>query len=437
MKNKDTALQIFTLVSNLGGTAASCSFSEAENKDISVRNGEVETSNVNRSRRLHLSVWFGKKTASVSGVGNSEDEMRTLVERACAMAKVNQENPFALLSGKSLWPSNIPELALNLKMADSCNPTLDEMRNFALSMEQAGLSVQGVSATRGARVQRTKEFVSLYTTKGFEGEFESTSYGVVVDCIAGTEENMQGWSEGDSVSHFSLLRSPEEMGRLAGETAVALLGASPVRSSHMPVVFDRYVSGSILGHFARVINGELVHQHSSFLNRETLGNRIFPSSVQIVSDPLTPKLLGSFPFDSEGIAGKRIDFVSEGVLQRFITDLQSGAKLGVIPTGSTGNLHMKNGNVSREELIAGIDRGFLVMEFMGKGVNIATGDYSRGASGFLIENGKITRPVNGVTIAGNLRDMFEKIVPANDMVLGRFNVPTLRIDGMMVAGKEG
>lgn len=436
MKNKDTALQIFALVSKLGGTAASCSFSEGENKDISVRNGEVETSNVNRSQGIQISVWFGKKAASVSGVGRSEDEIRILVERVCAMAKVNQENPFALLSEKSLWPINILELASRLDMADSYNPTLDEMRDFALSMEKAGLLVPGVSTTRGAEVQRVRELVSLYTTAGFEGEFESTSYGAGVGCIAGIEENMRGWSESDSVSHFSLLRPPEEMGCLAGETAVALVGASPLSSSHMPVIFDRYVSGSILSHFSRAINGELVHQNSSFLNRGALGSRIFPYGVQIVSDPLIPKLTGSFPFDREGIAGKRLDFVKWGVLQRFTTNLQSGAKLGVIPTGSTGNLHMKNGNVSREELIAGIDRGFLVMEFMGKGVNIATGDYSRGASGFLIENGKITRPVNGVTIAGNLRDMFAKIVPANDMVLGRFNAPTLRIDGMMIAGKE-
>lgn len=436
MKDKDTALQIFSLVSKLGGTAASCSFSEGENKDISVHNGEVETSNVNRSRGLQLSVWFGQKAASVSGIGNYEDEIRTLVERACAMAKVNQENPYALLSEKSLWPTNIPELVSRLEMADAYNPTLDDMRDFALAMEKAGLSVPGVSATRGARMQRVRELVSLYTTAGFEGEFESTSYGAGVDCIAGTEENMQGWSEGDSVSHFSLLRSPEEMGRLAGETAAALLGASPVSSSRMPIVFDRHVSGSILGHFLRAINGELVHQNSSFLNRETVGSRIFPFGINIVSDPLIPKLTGSFPFDGEGIAGKRLDVVKWGVLQRFVTNLRSAAKLGIVPTGSTGNLHMENGKVSRDEIIAGIDRGFLVMEFMGKGVSIATGDYSRGASGFLIENGKITRPVNGVTIAGNLRDMFAAIVPANDMELGRFNAPTLRIDGMMVAGKE-
>lgn len=436
MKNKDTALQIFALVSKLGGTGASCSFSEGENKDISVRNGEVETSNVNRSQGVQISVWFGKKVASVSGVGRSKDEIRTLAERACAMAKVNQENPFALLSEKSLWPENIPELVSRLEMADSYNPTLNDMRDFALSMEKAGLSVPGVSATRGAEMQRGREFVSFYTTEGFEGGFESTSYSAGVDCIAGTEENMQGWSEGDSVTHFSLLRSPQEIGRLAGEIAVTLLGSSPIPSSQTPVVFDRYVSGSMLGHFAKAISGELIHQKSTFLNRESLGSRIFSPGVQIVSNPLIPKLSGSFPFNSEGIAGQRIDFVKEGILQEFITNLQSGAKLGVTPTGSTGNLHMENGKVSRDEIIAGIDRGLLVMEFMGTGVNIATGDYSRGASGFLIENGKITRPVNGVTIAGNLRDMFATVVPANDMELGRWNAPTLRIDGMMVAGKK-
>jgi PmbA protein len=247
---------------------------------------------------------------------------------------------------------------------------------------------------------------------------------------------MQSWTEVHNARHFSLLRDPGEMGRLSGETAVSFLGASSIPKREMPVVFDRYVSGSIPSHLVQAILGENIHQGRSFFRRQSLDTEVFSPFVSIVSDPLIPRLLGSHPFDGEGIAGTRRELVSGGVLKSFVANLRSAAKLGIAPTGSVGNLYMENGNVSREALIAGINRGFLVMEFLGQGPNITTGDYSRGASGFLIENGKITRPVNGVTIAGNLRNMFAKIVPANDMVLGRFNAPTLRIDGMMVAGKK-
>lgn len=437
MKNKmkNRADKIFSLVRKNGGTAASCSFSQEENKEASVRDGEVETSHKDDSHGLTLRVWFGKRVATVSGNPRSEDEYERLAERACAMARANPEDPFALLAPKELWPENIPECVSFLELADTYSPSLADLAEIALKIENAGLSVSGVSHSGGVGAESAKSSFALFTTEGFEGAYSETSYGIGASFIAGEGNAMSQWGEGEGVRFFSDFRPFEETGKIAGEMAVALLGAAPIPSSRMPVVFDRYVSDSILGHLKHAITGGLIHQKSSFLNRETLGSRIFPFGINIVSDPTLPKLPGSFPFDREGIIGKRLDLVKWGVLQRFTTNLQSGAKLGVIPTGSTGNLHMENGKVSREELIAGIDRGLLVMGFLGKGVNIATGDYSRGAFGFLIENGQITRPVNGVTIAGNLRDMFMKIVPANDMLLGRFNAPTLRIDGMTVAGR--
>ncbi|MBI2120165.1 MAG: TldD/PmbA family protein [Parcubacteria group bacterium] len=433
---KNTAVKIFSLVSGLGGTAASVSFSRTENKDLSVRNGEVENQNINRSRGIDIAVWFGNKVAAVSGVGQSDAEIIRLAERACAMAKASQADPFALLAQESLWPKNISELAAELELYDDRDLSLAEMKQFALSLEMASMSVPGVSRSDGAGVQQTKRFHAFYTTEGFEGAFESASYGADAACIAGTGENMQMWREGDIVRHFALLRDPEELGRLAGETAASFLGAENIPSETLPVVFSHYVSSSILGHLKQAINGELIHQESSFFNREKIGGRIFSPGINIVSNPLLPKLTGSFPFDGEGIAGKKLDIVRDGVLQSFLTDLRSAAKLGTEPTGQTGNLHMENGALSREELIADIPRGFLVMEFLGQGPNISTGDYSRGARGFLIENGKITRPVDGVTVAGNLTDMFTHITPASDMLLGLFNTPTLRIDGMTVAGKE-
>jgi PmbA protein len=434
MKNK--ADKIFSTVRKNGGTAAICSFSEEENKEVSVRDGEVETSHKDDSHSLTLRVWFGKRVATVSGNPRSENDHERLAERASAMARANPEDPFALLSPKELWLENIPGTVSSLDLADTYAPSLADLAGMALTLEKAGLSVPGVSHSGGVGVESTKSNFALFTTEGFEGAYSETSYSVGASFIAGEGSAMSQWGEGEGVRFFSDFRPFEETGKVAGEMAVALLGATPIPSSRMPVVFDRHVSGSLLGNLKQAINGTLIHQKSSFLNRETLGSLIFPFGINIVSDPLIPKLSGSFPFDGEGIAGRKIDVVKWGVLQRFVTNLRSAAKLGISPTGSLGNVHMENGKVSREELIAGIDYGLLVMEFLGKGVNIATGDYSRGAVGFLIENGKITRPVNEVTIAGNLREMFAKIVPANDMILGRFNAPTLRIDGMTVAGKE-
>ncbi len=434
MKNKDTASKIFSLVSQNGGSAGSCAFSQNEDKEISVRNGVLESSTVNRERGLHLTVWFGQKVATVSGNDFSENGIERLVHRACTMARANQEDPFALLAEKSLWPNNIPELVSRLDLCDSRDLTLAEMKDFALSMEKAGLSVSGVSNSNSARVQQEKSSFALYTTEGFEGSYEETSYGAMVGVIAGDGDTMSSWSEGDSVRHFSLLRAPIEMGRIAGEMAVAFQGASSMESGAMPVVFDRYVSSTLLGSLANAVNGGLVFKKASFL-KDKMGQQIFPTDINVVIDPFIPKLFGSEPFDGEGVAGARIELISKGVLTSWLTGLRSAAKLGIVPTGSSGNMYMENGKVSRDELIASIDRGLLVMEFLGQGVNIATGDYSRGVSGFLIEKGKITRPIHEVTVAGNLSDMFAKIIHANDSVIGRFDAPTLRINGMMVAGK--
>jgi PmbA protein len=411
-------------------------FFQDESKEVSVRNGEVETSNKNSDTGVQISVWFDKKVATVSGPCRSLGEVLALASRACEMARFNQEDPFALLSEKHLWPENIPDIVAKLLLRDGFGIRLGEMKEFAMTMENAGLAVPGVSASGGAEVGVSKNSFSLFTSEGFEGSYESTSYGAGVKCIAGSEEDMQSWSETHNARHFSLLRDPGEMGRLSGETAVSFLGASSIPTREMPVVFDRYVSGSIPSHLVQAIAGENIHQGRSFLGRQSIGAEIFSPCVSIVSDPLIPRLLGSHPFDSEGIAGIRRELVSGGVLKSFVANLRSAAKLDITPTGSIGNLYMENGNVSREALIAGIDRGFLVMEFLGQGPNITTGDYSRGALGFLIENGKLARPITEVTIAGNLKDMWKRLVPANDMELGRWNTPTLRINGMTVAGKE-
>ena len=248
--------------------------------------------------------------------------------------------------------------------------------------------------------------------------------------------NMCMWGEGDYRCHPGDLLDPKEIGTLAGKTAVKFLGAKPIATGKMTVVFSKHVSGQILGAFGSAIDGNTVFLGGSCLC-ESLGKQIFPPNMSIVCDPNIPGLSGSVPFDHDGVASKRVEFVKDGVLQTFEMDLESAKKLGGVSTGTAGagNFYMENGGLSHDKLIADIEYGFYVMDFMGHGPDIATGDFSSAAKGFLIENGKITAPVQGVTVAGNLLDIWKNLVRANDMELGRYNTPTLRVDDLTVSGE--
>ena len=286
----------------------------------------------------------------------------------------------------------------------------------------------------------------LATSHGFLGSYLTSRHGVSMSAIAGEGTAMERDDDFSSALHAADLDPPERIGRNAGERAVARLNPRKVSTKKVPVVFDRRIAGGLVGHLASAINGSAVARKTSFL-RDMLGERLFKSGIRIIDDPLRMRGLRSRPFDGEGVAARPIAIIEDGVLKTWLLDCTTARELNLATTGhaqrgvssppSPGptNLHLAAGSVSAEALIADIMDGFYVTELIGMGVNQVTGDYSRGASGFWIENGRRTYPVSEVTIAGNLVDMFRALEPASDLEF-RYgtNSPTVRIEGLTVAG---
>jgi PmbA protein len=409
---------------------------------VEVRDGAVEESERSEGDDLGLRVIVGRKQAVVSTNDLKGNGFDGLAERAIAMARAAPEDRFAGLADAGQLAQQLPALDL----IDPDMPDVDALEARAREAEAAGLSVPGVTKSGGASASAGIGGLVLVTSHGFHGATIASRHGIAMTAIAGDGTGMERDYDFSSTLHASDLDGAQAIGRRAGERAVKRLNPRKVATRRVPVVFDARISGSLVGHLASAANGSSVARKTSFL-REKLGQKIFAAGIDIVDDPLRPRGLRSRPFDAEGIAGRRRHLVEDGVLKTWILDCATARELnlettghaqrGVSSTASPGasNLHLAPGSKSPDELIADIEDGFYITDMIGMGVNLVTGDYSRGASGFWIEKGERTYPVSEVTIAGHLSDMFASLVAANDLVF-RFgtNAPTLRVEGMTVAG---
>jgi PmbA protein len=358
------------------------------------------------------------------------------------MARAAPEDRFAGLADASLLAKEFPALDL----VDPDMPDVSALETLAREAEEAGLAVAGVTKSGGASASAGISGLVLVTSHGFSGTTIASRHGVAMTAIAGEGTGMERDYDFSSTLHASDLEPAQIIGRRAGERAIERLNPRKVATQRVPVVFDSRVSGSLVGHLASAANGSAIARKTSFL-REKLGAQIFPAGITIIDDPLRPRGLRSRPFDAEGIAGQRLALVKNGVLASWILDSATARELnmkttghaqrGVSSTPSPGpsNLHLVAGTKTPDELIADIDEGLYVTDMIGMGVNLVSGDYSRGASGFWIEKGKLTYPVSEVTIAGHLLEMFASLEPANDLKF-RYgtNAPSLRVEGLTVAG---
>jgi PmbA protein len=316
----------------------------------------------------------------------------------------------------------------------------------AREAERAALGVKGVSKSGGASAACGIGGMVLVTSTGFAGATISSSHSIAMSAIAGEGTGMETDYDYTATLHAADLESAEKIGRSAGERAVKRLNPRKVATRRVPVVFDQRIAGSLVGHLASSANGASIARKTSFL-REKRGERIFPHGIDIVDDPLRKRGLRSRPFDAEGVAASVRKIVEDGVLKSWLLDCATARELNLTTTGHAqrgvsstpspgpSNLHLTPGSKSPRELIAEIEDGFFVTSLIGMGVNLVTGDYSRGASGFWITNGEATYPVSEVTIAGHLLEIFKGLEPANDLVF-RYgtNAPTLRVEGLTVAG---
>jgi PmbA protein len=317
----------------------------------------------------------------------------------------------------------------------------------ARTAEQAGLAVKGVSKSGGASAAAGIGGMVLATSTGFQGAYLGSSHSLSMTAIAGEGTGMERDYDYSTTPHASDLEKPEAIGRRAAERAVARLNPRKVATRKVPVVFDPRVAGTLVSHLASAINGASIARKTSFL-KDKMGVKLFGDGVRIVDDPFRKRGLRSRPFDGEGIKGETLALIEDGVLQTWLLDCASARELGLAtngrahrgvsstPSPGTTNLYLEAGKLPPDELIADIKDGFYITDLIGMGVNGVTGDYSRGASGRWIENGKPTYPVSEVTIAGHLLDIFRNLTPADDLQF-RYgvNAPTVRIEGLTVAGQ--
>jgi PmbA protein len=425
-----------------GADAADALLVESTSSSVSYRMGRLEDVERSESADLGLRVFVGSKVAFVSSTDLSSEALRGLPDRAIAMARLAPEDKYAGLAPKELLARDIAELDLE----DPNEPPAEGLIERAKSVEGAALAVKGITNSEGGGASYGRTSIALATSEGFFGQYAGTSHSVGVAVLGGEGTTMERDYESASARHGTDLEAAEAVGRRAGERTIARLNPRKVKSQAVPVIYDPRVSMSIIGHFAGAISGASIARGVSFL-KDRLGQEVFAKSVSVVDDPHRRRGLRSKPFDGEGVANKRSNLIENGVLTTWLLDCASAKQLGLTTTGhaargtggppspSSTNLYMEPGGASPDELMSDIKSGFYITELIGMGVNGVTGDYSRGASGFWIENGTIAFPVSEVTIASNLKEMFRNLTPANDLVF-RYgsNAPTLRIEGMTVAG---
>lgn len=440
---KDRAAHLVTRAMKAGADACDVVYSGNGSTHVQMRLGTLEDVDRSEGEDIGLRVFVGKRSASASSSDLSADALAALADRAVAMAREAPEDAYAGLAPEDrLMRGDLPQLDLY----DDTGIHPQNLRERALAAEDAARSVEGVTNSEGAGASTSQAVMALATSHGFAASHAGTSHGLSASVLAGEGSSMQRDYAFHSARYLGDLETPEEIGRKAGARAVARLNPVKLKSGAMPVVFDPRVGNSLLGHLAGAITGAAIARKTSFL-LDRLGQPVFASGVQVIDDPLRVRGLRSRPFDGEGLETHRTEIIRDGILTGWLVDSASGRQLGLPPTGhatrsgggapgtGTSNLHMAAGEVSPADLMADIKYGIYVNELIGMGVNGLTGDYSRGASGFLIVDGEIAGPVAEVTIAGNLKDMFAALVPANDLEF-RYatNVPTLRVDGMTLAG---
>lgn len=425
-----------------GADAADAVLFDSASVSLSQRLGATEKLERSESGDLGLRVFIGKRQAIVSSSDRSAKALGELVERAVAMARVVPEDPFAGLADPEQIAHSFPEIDI----LDPVEPAIESLMERARRAEEAALAVAGVTNSEGADAGWSRSTIAIAASNGFAGSYGVSRQSLSASVLAGTGTGMERDYDYDSKVYGADLRDAADIGREAGERAVRRLNPRRMKSGKLPVVFDPRASRGLLGHLTGAISGPSIARGTSFL-KDKMGERIFPEGVTIIDDPHVMRGLRSRPFDAEGVAVRRHTIIEDGRLTTWLLDLRSARQLGLATTGhaargtsgppgpAPANVYMAAGKRSRADLLAEIKEGFYVTDLMGMGVNGVTGDYSRGAGGFWIENGVITHPVNEMTIAGNLKDMFLNMEAADDLEL-RFGMdaPTVRIDGMMIAG---
>ncbi|MBW4023733.1 MAG: TldD/PmbA family protein [Proteobacteria bacterium] len=437
---RDRLADLLAHARRAGADEADAVFFAGTSLSVSRRLGKIEHVERSEGRDLGLRVFVGDRSAIVSAPGLDAASFPDIAARAVAMARVVPADPLSTLADVR----DIPPADLDLD--DPAEPDAEALGARAALAEDAVLAVDGITNTEGADAGFSRNEAVLVTSRGFSGSYRRTGHSVSATALAGSGTAMQRDYDYSSAVHLADLDDAAGIGHRAAERALARLNPTRPKTGRVSVVYDPRVSSSLVGHLAGAVNGASVVRGTSFL-KERMGQRIFAPGIVIRDDPRRRRGLRSRPFDGEGQPTAPLDLIADGVLMSWILDTRSARQLGLSTTGhaargtsgppgpSSTNLYMQAGTPTPAELMADIREGLYVTELIGSGINGVTGDYSRGAAGFMIRNGALAEPVAEITIAGNLLEMFAHLAPANDLRFVRgTDAPTIRIDGMMLAG---
>ena len=415
---------------------------ENTNIDVGCRLKKIEKLERSESNDLGLRFIKNKKQVIVSSNDLSNKSLEELVYKASNMVKAVPKDPYCSIAEKKDLIKKIP----NLNILENKEPSINSLKNKVIEAEKAGLNVNGVTNSEGSEIGWNKSKIHLFNSNGLNVNYQSSNYSIYVVLIAGKGTSMEREYEfASSVSEKDLIK-PSIVGKKAGEKAVKRLKPRKIKTSKIPVIFSPRVANSFLRYLSSSINGNSIARGTSFLKKK-LNKKIFSENINIVDNPLKKGGLQSKPFDGEGLETKKTEIVKNGELKTWILDLSTAKQLKLKSTGHASrgissppspnptNLYFEPGNISKKNLIGNIRKGIYLTELMGSSVNLLNGDYSRGGSGFWIDKGEITYPINEITIADNLNEMFKRIILADDLEFKQgLNSPTMLIENMTVAG---
>jgi len=446
LNDKDVMnILIDTALSN-GATAADCVLSRSRGLSLTRRLGKDETIERYEDFDTGLRVFVGNKIASVSTNDNSEAAIRDVAKRAVDMAKIAPQDDFSLIASQETLNDFPIHNSISVDSYDEVEPNIDIIRDRAKEVEDSALSVKGITNSDGADASWGEGETLLMTSNGFFGSSKKSNHSVSVVVIAEKDGKMERDYDYSSKVFGKDLRNSNHIGIEAAKKTLARIGATKPLTGKYPVIFDPRVSRSIAGHFASAINGSAIARKTSFL-KDMLNKQIANPAINIIDDPFLKRGLGSRLFDAEGLGSRKYTLIKDGVLEQWLLDLSSAKQLNLKPSGNakrgisgppspgTSNFMISPGDVTPDNLIKNVSEGFFVTDMIGSSVSMITGDYSRGASGFWIKNGELSIPITEATIAGNLKEMFMTLQPANDIDHSHsINSPTLLIEGMTIAG---
>ena len=427
-----------------GADAAEAVGAERSAFGVNVRLGELEEVEREESRDIGLRVFVGQRQATVSGSDISAEARAKLVERAVAMARLAPEDPYAGLADPSLYAKGaLPDLDL----FDGSEPTPETLEARARAAEDAARAMPRISNSEGGSASHSSAVWRLVTSAGFSGTHRASGFSVGASVVAGEGDEMESGYDGRSTRWQSDLPSPEAIGAEAGRRAAARLGARKIASTTAPVIFENRLATSLIGPLIGAISGPSIARGTSFL-KDKLGQQVFAKGIRITDDPHKVRGLGSSPFDDEGVANRAWDLIDDGVLTTWLLNTSSARQLGLASTGhasrglagpagvSTSNLTVQPGDKDQAALMRDAGSGVLITSMFGPSLNGNTGDWSVGCAGFWFEGGEIAYPVNEITVAGNLIDIYARLVPGSDLeIRGSANAPSILVDGLAIAGK--